>query len=380
MASAGGSYSDALMRLLLPGVSDWGRVDRLGFALGAQPVLGRRLRALGAPMPEPARRALEYRVRVGEMRAAYLRRRLVDALSCLGEAGIPVMLLKGAALAHVTHGSFAERPMSDIDLLVAPADARRAFALLLGSGWERAYDDAFDGLYDDMHHLPPLRDLRLPGMSVQLELHVGLFARGTSGFAFEAADLWADSEPVSGLPAGAFVPSPSHRLLHCCVHFAWSHAMRSGAWRALRDIAAIWQQGLDWDAFVQQATRARAASCVYWSLRLARDLAAVPVPDALLARLGAPWCEPFNGFLARHHALVAAADNVTCPSTKLGRLLWTAAIRPGDNGLGQVRPWNNNDQPWNQARPVSTDVEPARSPSSGSATAAWLAYLRSTLV
>ena len=46
-----------------------------------------------------------------------------------------VVLLKGAALALTVYGSFVERPMSDVDLLVARGDAPRARDALLAAGW-----------------------------------------------------------------------------------------------------------------------------------------------------------------------------------------------------------------------------------------------------
>src|SRR4051794_19301697 len=57
------------------------------------------------------------------------------AIGGLQESGIEVMLLKGAALATLYYGSEAERPMADVDILVRPADAARAFDQLGQAGW-----------------------------------------------------------------------------------------------------------------------------------------------------------------------------------------------------------------------------------------------------
>jgi hypothetical protein len=60
---------------------------------------------------------------VMEFRMHYLRQRLGQSVRALHEAGIPVLLLKGAAVAAWYHRSFAARPMLDLDLLVPAAQA-----------------------------------------------------------------------------------------------------------------------------------------------------------------------------------------------------------------------------------------------------------------
>ena len=61
--------------------------------------------------------------------------RLLVVLRRFEEAGIPAVLLKGAALALRYYRNFGMRSMADIDLLVHPADVRRAATLLADLGW-----------------------------------------------------------------------------------------------------------------------------------------------------------------------------------------------------------------------------------------------------
>ena len=62
------------------------------------------------------------------VRAAALRRRVVgETVEALTEANIPLLVLKGAALAQLVYDDAARRPMRDVDLLVRRADARRAY-------------------------------------------------------------------------------------------------------------------------------------------------------------------------------------------------------------------------------------------------------------
>ena len=60
---------------------------------------------------------------------------LVHALRALSNAGVPVIVLKGAALAATIYPSLAHRPMGDADLLVRPGDRDWARAVLEAIGY-----------------------------------------------------------------------------------------------------------------------------------------------------------------------------------------------------------------------------------------------------
>jgi hypothetical protein len=363
LCTAGGPGADAAVRALLARGGediDWTRLLQLSITEGTQPAVGRRIRAAGGEsVPPEAAAALRGIERAAEVRAAYLRRRLLDALEVLAPARIPVLLLKGAALACTTYGSFAERPMGDLDVLVEPARTEEAWSLLCAAGWSRRYDPEFDGWYAGMHHLPPLADTRMPSLGVTLELHTELFPPGHSPFALEAKELWREARPVAGLPGECFAPSPMHRLLHCCLHFTWSHMLKLSAWRAFRDVAALCAEGsFDWEELVAAAREVRGATCCYWTLRLARMLAQVPVPEGVLAALRPAGPDAVLHLLERHFTREAIASEAWSPPPWLHRLLWEAAVRPRSGGHGRRRPWQNDDLPWHRLK-ASAVVAPA---------------------
>jgi hypothetical protein len=66
---------------------------------------------------------------------------LGQVLAAFREAAIPVILLKGAYLAKFVYGNIALRPMSDIDLLIKPADIPRVWNVLAGLGYVTARED-----------------------------------------------------------------------------------------------------------------------------------------------------------------------------------------------------------------------------------------------
>ena len=53
----------------------------------------------------------------------------------MAQAGVPFLVLKGAALAHLVYGDPRLRPMRDVDLLIRKADAGRALDVLTRCGF-----------------------------------------------------------------------------------------------------------------------------------------------------------------------------------------------------------------------------------------------------
>jgi Uncharacterised nucleotidyltransferase len=100
------------------------------------PLLGTRLiDAGGAPADGPF--ADRVRAALARDRAAAMGRlaQTHDLTGRLGAAGIAALPLKGPSLAARVHGDVGLRSAGDVDLLVAPADLRRAVGLLCADGY-----------------------------------------------------------------------------------------------------------------------------------------------------------------------------------------------------------------------------------------------------
>lgn len=313
---------------------DWRRVLRLAAFERAEPAVHAALMA-HAPdrVPADALAALAAAARGARVRLAYMHHRLDETLAAFAEAGIPVVLLKGAALARTAYPSVGDRPMSDLDLLVRPADAARAYEVAQGAGWRTSEYVALESFYAEHVHLPPLRDGR--AADVALELHVGLLPAGHP-YRFGPDDVWADAEARGD----ALVPSARHLALHLCAHFAWSHVLSQGAWVAFRDLRMLAHTGaIDGERFAMAAGRIGMRSACYWTLRLARTLAAVPVPEEVEAALRPRRIRWAMRVLERHlHALLDPLEE-HCPSIALQRRLWYQAMRDDVEGRVVTPPW-----------------------------------------
>lgn len=331
------------IRELLHGELDWEKLGWLAERERAAPVLWELLQGIegvqGKLPPQAAH--LQRLAMVSEFRMMHLEQRLSDSLEALADAGIDVMLLKGAALALTVYGSFVRRPMIDVDILVHEHDALRARDVLVDDGWVSTEMEEFESFYRRHHHLPTLVDGR--GLDMQLELHTALFFEGNP-FDFPMSDLWRRAVPVTVRGLSAYVPSRQDQLLHLCLHFAWSHMMSSGAWRTFRDLRAIMDAGdLDWDEFVVLARKSRGASCCYWTLRLAHNLVGVPVQENVLEALRPPMSESMLDRVERHFVYSLLPSEVICPSVFVARTMWRLGMRPRWSGHGSVRPWDRNE-------------------------------------
>jgi hypothetical protein len=343
LLTAGGARNDAAIRELLERELDWGRVNIIARRERAWPVIWPQLARLGAArIPESIESAIQRLAMVYDFRLTYLESRLWDTLSTFERHGIEVMLLKGSALAVSIYPSFRERPMGDVDILVHPGAAERAWRLAQNAGWRWPADDFPLHMYERHHHWPPLIDRRERGAC--LEIHTQPIAR-SHPFALPLDGLWREAAPVSSQRPLIVAPHPLTLLLHTCIHFAWSHRLGLGAWRTFRDVRSfIEAEAVDWAAFVDLAREARAGTCAYWTLRLAHDLAHVPVPMQLIATLRPRGSEFLVDRLERHFALSLFPAERVCPSV-LAQPIWELAIRPKLSGHGSIRPWKKRPKP-----------------------------------
>jgi hypothetical protein len=272
-----------------------------------------------------------------ELRMRKLDRRAKEAIADLRAAGMDVALLKGGALGATVYGAFVDRPMNDVDLLLRPEVAESGYLRMLRAGWARDPQLPDDDVYRTHHHHAPLIDVR--GSESRLEIHRAILPPGHP-FDLPLSELWGEMRQAKFGGERVLVLEPNLHALHIAIHFAWSHTMRAGAWQAFRDLGVLARAGMiDWNRLVQLAQRARAASCAYWTLTLARRLSALTVPDEVLEALAPRRNRSLLVRLERHFENVLLRRDASHLSLRLDRALWTMAIQPRQQGHGHVRPW-----------------------------------------
>ncbi|XCN73190.1 MAG: nucleotidyltransferase family protein [Candidatus Electrothrix aestuarii] len=148
----------------------WDDLIQQAEAHGMAPLLLRHFLAAGLDVPDDFLRHLRLLVLRHRQTNRVLSRTLGKVLSILAEAGIPALVLKGAALCQTLYPDPGLRPMRDIDLLLPWDEALPAHALLQRHGFQ---DPAVFTPVDHLH-LAALY-LETDGIKVCLELHRSLF-------------------------------------------------------------------------------------------------------------------------------------------------------------------------------------------------------------
>ncbi|MBK6436259.1 MAG: nucleotidyltransferase family protein [Rhodanobacteraceae bacterium] len=205
-----------------------------------------------------------------------------SALSALQLAGIDVLVLKGAALARWLYPSPHLRTRSDLDLLLqSEADFNRCRNALLVLGYEDR----------DAPLLPPCYERALRkrvGMGEHcVDVHWRLSNHPAFAQCFTFMELWAERQPLSGLP-DSWGLSPVHAMIHACLHRACNLTEAAGdrlIW--LYDIAllAMRLSEVEWSSLLSLASRFHISEPCRHTLVAARCLFDSPIPEAVIQEL-----------------------------------------------------------------------------------------------
>jgi hypothetical protein len=195
-------------------LADWSEVLTLAGHHGLGPLLYAHLKAAGVSPPLPVRQTLQG-LYLRHRHANQVRERvLAEILKAYQAAGIPAVALKGAALAYLIYPEPGLRPMRDIDLLVAPPQARQAQQVLTDIGFTAPLPPAAEELPGK--HLP-LATRYSEGLTISIEVHHNLFNVGDPD-SMTLDDLTAPLHPVTLAGITAYALPCEEMLWHLCRH------------------------------------------------------------------------------------------------------------------------------------------------------------------
>jgi hypothetical protein len=149
-------------------------------------------------------------------KAAILGDAAAGLLSAFARVGIPLIALKGLALAETIYPNPALRPMEDLDFLIRSSDLPAAVRLLAETGYREAW-----------HGFPDFQ--RADGL-VDVDLHTELLHEGEvptrlDAQAIGAEALFAAAQPATIAGQPGLVLSAAHQLLHLCQHLCYHHGL-----------------------------------------------------------------------------------------------------------------------------------------------------------
>ncbi len=244
-------------------------------------------------LPEPTqrvvrRRYLKARARFVALEAAA--HRIVEAME---SENIPVLFLKGFALASSAYARPAHRPMGDVDMAVPHQHYARSIEILRKVGFsavvrERSWDTLIAGV--GAHALPFINEEARASLDLHHNiLNCSVWSGSDDGF-------WREAVPLgqSGL-APALTLVPEHHVLHACVH-GYSRSLLQLSIRWMIDahlLLAKAPESFRWRLVEEEAQRHRCGPLIAAALGYLADNLGSPVPDEQLDRLAA---QPMPGF------------------------------------------------------------------------------------
>lgn len=282
------------LRALCEGGLDWDVLLGLALRHRVQPVVFWNLQAVGWPhVPAWAREHLSGAFHIHASHTFALARELLHVGELLKEAGVPMVSLKGPALALSAYGSVALRQFGDLDILVPRSQVLVARRALQQDGYRsrlelaRAQEEAHlrdDSVFD------LVRDEGLDGRPTALELHWALTARAFARpISFGQVQLRLRPGPMLGGTTQHL--DGADLMLILCVH-GTKHLWERLQW--ITDIAQVLRQyaapeagrsvspALDLDRVRGLACRFRVERMVALGLILAHDVLEAPVPPQVL--------------------------------------------------------------------------------------------------
>ncbi len=181
--------------------SGWAEVLPALDAHRLAPLLYTQLRNHATPSSAQFLAALAEAFRASAVRSLRMETELARVLAGLAAAEVPCLLLKGVALGQLVYPSPAERPVSDLDLLVPRERLAQAAAVLAGLGY-RLHGPSPQGrlgqsFYRYRAELPAVGTLP-ENQGLLVELHWSLAELPYYMDRINMAEVWESARPLGG--------------------------------------------------------------------------------------------------------------------------------------------------------------------------------------
>jgi hypothetical protein len=288
---AGRLLCDFLADKKIPGTSlellspaDWQCLADRALRFKVEGLLYHALKSLDFPalqIPDEIRNSLRKAYRNQATLNASLFFDAVKVLKSLAENHLPVIALKGLALAKSIYGDIALRPMSDIDLLLREKDLVNAGRILLALGYQQSFPD-WESSVKAYHHLPPFTNKN----GAMIELHWNIVTPD-SPIKVDLDGLWERARFIKVDDVEVLAFSPEDLFLHLCIH-AGFHLQTGLDFIPFCDLAGLIKTSavkINWQTVVDRAALWGGQKCVYLMLLLVRELLAVAPSDEIMTEL-----------------------------------------------------------------------------------------------
>lgn len=251
---------------------DWMSVCALSHRCRIAPVLYQCLRGARRSAPPDVLEWFRTQYYETVARNLALQNELRDVLGWLSEARVPVIVLKGLALAHL--GTGLARTSHDIDVLIHDEVLPHVDALLERHGYQ-----ALPGYSHDFH-----KRYRRPtpsGLRV-VEVHFALSDRPRP-YRPDVAGIWERSEATEAFGAPARVPALQDHLLLALMqipHHHWAMRLLVDVWQ----VTLRWERAIPWPEFLARARTWQMDALTRSTFHALGTMFEAPIPSDLMAR------------------------------------------------------------------------------------------------
>lgn len=262
-------------------VDDWDEIIQESDRHRVIPLLYHHLRLLGMDALLPA--SVEEELQEIYLQSSWWNMQRYHELSkiirLLKHDGIPVILLKGIALAELVYESIALRPMTDIDLLVKAEDIWKIDKALSRLGYEgniSQYSESYEPRIEHVTYVNKHAHTDTPSV---IDVHTRIF---------ELSDLdpWINASRVTIDSTDALMLGAEDLLLHLCAHIDYD-LLRCGesrllCWYDIAEVLKHYKEELDWDYVIQTSQEQQVGKAVHRILRSTVEWFDVHVPAEAL--------------------------------------------------------------------------------------------------
>ena len=290
---------------------------------GAGPLVGLLVERAAADASPPVAAVLAEHLAQGRARIARMRRGLVPALEALRDAGIQPVVMKGMHTAFTHFDDPGARPISDVDLIVAPGEVAAAERALVAAGFTGSSLVRTPYKRD---WYPPDDDPRIHSLERfdardrwKIELHAGVSFDHLAWTPLALLDIGGTTE-WSALGVPVRVPTPAALVALLAVHASGELYAR----RLLRltELALVVrrERELSWREVERVLDRSAALRLAYPALALVERLAPGTVDATTLALTGREASPFARRAVARMGATTPLLDDRLALDE---RLMWT---------------------------------------------------------
>jgi hypothetical protein len=249
---------------LLDGFSeaDWDLFARMAKAEGVAPLMYHAITRSAFQAPEATRLKLQTAYYETAAFNQVILTEMERVAQALNDAGIPVIVLKGAALAWTVYPDPALRPMNDLDLLVKTEDLERAKELVLSLGYHEPIPEMARGFNRMAGYHNQLN--KNDNHSIKVELHWSLVAgendaRSPNSKWFWSNLSWIENPKKSNSSTSKFQTlSIEAHLLYLTGHLILQHGKAASRIIWFYDILEFiqyWEKVINWQYLINEADR-----------------------------------------------------------------------------------------------------------------------------